>query len=158
DVIHAFYVPQFLFKRDVVPGKENSFDFNVNATDAGQTFRGQCAELCGTFHDSMQFTVKALSQADYQVWFQQQVDAAKNKPSPPPSGGPPPSGSPGASQGQGPTIDLTAKNIAFEPTKLAAPADTPFVIKFDNEDAGIPHDVVIHSGPDPNSDAIFDGE
>ena len=50
DVIHAFYVPQFLFKRDVVPGRVNTFEFKVNDTDAGQTFRGQCAELCGTGH------------------------------------------------------------------------------------------------------------
>ena len=30
DVIHAFYVPQFLFKRDVVPGRTHRFDFTVN--------------------------------------------------------------------------------------------------------------------------------
>ena len=30
DVIHAFYVPQFLFKRDVVPGRINLFDFKVD--------------------------------------------------------------------------------------------------------------------------------
>ena len=29
DVIHAFYVPRFLFKRDAVPGKENVFSFTV---------------------------------------------------------------------------------------------------------------------------------
>ena len=29
DVIHAFYVPQFLFKRDAIPGKLNVFDFRV---------------------------------------------------------------------------------------------------------------------------------
>ena len=29
DVIHAFYVPKFLFKRDVVPGSDNTFDFTV---------------------------------------------------------------------------------------------------------------------------------
>ena len=45
DVIHAFYVPKFLFKRDVVPGKLNTFDFTV---DEAGTYRGQCAELCGT--------------------------------------------------------------------------------------------------------------
>jgi plastocyanin len=60
--------------------------------------------------------------------------------------------------GQGPTLEVTAKNIAFTPTTLTAPANTPFVIKFDNEDAGIPHDVVIHSGPDTSSSAQFDGE
>ncbi len=48
DVIHAFYVPRFLFKKDVVPGpKENTFEFTVDPAEAGQTFRGQCAELCG---------------------------------------------------------------------------------------------------------------
>ena len=35
DVIHAFYVPQFLFKRDVVPGRVNTFDFNVADDQAG---------------------------------------------------------------------------------------------------------------------------
>src|ERR1019366_3853013 len=30
DVIHAFYVPKFLFKRDVVPGRENNFDFTID--------------------------------------------------------------------------------------------------------------------------------
>ena len=50
DVIHAFYVPQFLFKRDVVPGRTNVFEFTVGEQFAGQTFRGQCAELCGAGH------------------------------------------------------------------------------------------------------------
>ena len=63
DVIHAFYVPQFLFKRDVVPGRTNQFDFTVDAADAGQTFRGQCAELCGIGHSIMLFEVKALAPA-----------------------------------------------------------------------------------------------
>ena len=62
DVIHAFYVPQFLFKRDVVPGRNTSFDFTVDAADVGQTFRGQCAELCGVGHFTMLFEVKALSE------------------------------------------------------------------------------------------------
>ena len=68
DVIHAFYVPQFLFKRDVVPGRTNQFDFTVDAADAGQTFRGQCAELCGIGHSIMLFEVKALTPADFDTW------------------------------------------------------------------------------------------
>ena len=36
DVIHAFYVPQFLFKRDIVPGRTTAFDFTVDAADAGR--------------------------------------------------------------------------------------------------------------------------
>jgi len=67
DVIHAFYVPRFLFKRDVVPGQTNRFEFTVDEDEAGQVFRGQCAELCGTGHRQMLFNVIALSPADYET-------------------------------------------------------------------------------------------
>jgi cytochrome c oxidase subunit II len=65
DVVHSFYVPQFLFKRDAVPGRESSFDFTVE--DAG-TYRGQCAEFCGIYHSRMPFTVRAVSRAVYDAW------------------------------------------------------------------------------------------
>lgn len=152
DVIHAFYVPQFLFKRDVVPGRENAFEFTVDPADAGQTFRGQCAELCGTFHGAMQFTVKALTPTDYQSWLQQQITAAGAPPAPPGSpgaGGPPP----GAI-----TVELGAHNIAFQQTALTAKAGAPFVIRFTNSDAGVPHNVVVHGGPNASDPAVFDGE
>ncbi len=173
DVIHAFYVPQFLFKRDVVPGKINVFDFNVDPSDVNQTFRGQCAELCGTYHDSMQFSVKALSLDDYKAWLAKQIaDAAKNPPpapsaAPPASGAPAPSGaapaSPGPSAGGGgggseAIVELEAKDIAFKQTTLTAAANAPFEIKFSNDDAGVPHNVVVHSGPDTSSAPAFDGE
>jgi cytochrome c oxidase subunit 2 len=167
DVIHAFYVPQFLFKRDVVPGKENEFEFSVDPSFAGGTFRGQCAELCGTFHDAMQFTVKAMTPADYTAWFKQQQDQGQATPPPPPqgspgaSGGPPPSGpiaSPGTGGPNGPEVDVTAANIAFEPTSLTAKAGAPFILKFTNNDAGVPHNVVIHAGPNTSDPAAFTGE
>lgn len=82
DVIHAFYVPRFLFKRDAVPGKENVFSFTVE--EAG-TYRGQCAELCGAFHGSMIFDVHALPKADYDAWLAAQVEKAAATPTPPPS-------------------------------------------------------------------------
>ena len=85
DVIHAFYVPQFLFKRDVVPGRTNQFDFKVNDSDVGQTFRGQCAELCGTGHSIMLFEVKALSAADFDAWLVEKSKPAASAP-PAPSG------------------------------------------------------------------------
>src|SRR4029079_9146358 len=73
DVIHAFYVPQFLFKRDVVPGRTNQFDFKVNDSDAGQTFRGQCAELCGVGHSIMLFDVHALTATEFDAWLAEKV-------------------------------------------------------------------------------------
>ena len=86
DVIHAFYVPQFLFKRDVVPGRTNQFDFMVNASDAGQTFRGQCAELCGVGHSIMLFDVHALTATEFDAWLAEKV---KSNPPPAPSGAAP---------------------------------------------------------------------
>ena len=83
DVIHAFYVPKFLFKRDVVPGRNNTFDFTVE--EAG-TYRGQCAELCGAFHGSMIFDVHAVPRADYDVWLAEQIAKANATPPPAPSG------------------------------------------------------------------------
>lgn len=64
DVIHSFWVPQFLRKLDVIPGKVNRFQ--VVPTEIG-TFQGKCAELCGAYHASMLFRVKVVSLADYKA-------------------------------------------------------------------------------------------
>ena len=92
DVIHAFYVPYFLFKRDVVPGKNNTFDFTID--DPG-TYRGQCAELCGSGHAAMLFDVNAVDKPTFDAWLQKHIDEANASPPPAPSGG---SGGSGASR------------------------------------------------------------
>jgi cytochrome c oxidase subunit 2 len=69
DVVHAFYVPQFLFKRDAVPGRESTFQFTID--DPG-IYRGQCAEYCGIYHSRMPFTVHAVSRVDYDAWVARQ--------------------------------------------------------------------------------------
>lgn len=63
DVIHSFWVPQFLFKLDVIPGRINTFE--VTPTEEG-TFAGKCAELCGVDHSRMLFNVKVVSQAEFE--------------------------------------------------------------------------------------------
>jgi cytochrome c oxidase subunit 2 len=150
DVIHAFYVPQFLFKRDVVPGRINVFEFTVNEEDAGQTFRGQCAELCGNGHRLMLFDVHAYAPADFDAWLEAKIAEASATPPPPPSGAP--SGPPA-----GPTLAVSAFNVAFEQTALQARADTPFRIDFDNRDPSIPHNVAIHEGG-PTGPEVWKGE
>jgi cytochrome c oxidase subunit 2 len=97
DVIHAFYVPQFLFKRDVVPGRVNKFDFNVDEDQAGQTFRGQCAELCGAGHSIMLFDVHAMTAADFDAWLANKIAEAAATPTPAASGSPAASADPSAS-------------------------------------------------------------
>jgi cytochrome c oxidase subunit 2 len=69
DVIHSFWVPEFLFKLDVIPGNENGrnnvFQVTVNRTGA---YVGRCAELCGTYHAYMNFEVRAVSGADFDAY------------------------------------------------------------------------------------------
>ena len=141
DVIHAFYVPKFLFKRDVVPGRNNTFDFTVEEPG---TYRGQCAELCGAFHAAMLFDVHAVSRADYDVWLADQIAKANATPPPAPSG-----------EEAGPVVQLTAQNIAFTERTLDAPADKPFTIHFSNNDNAVPHNVEIK---DANGGVSFQGD
>src|SRR5512145_2582184 len=62
DVIHSFWVPGFLFKMDVIPGRDNSFSFTP--TREGE-YAGKCAELCGTYHSRMLFNVEVVSRSEY---------------------------------------------------------------------------------------------
>ena len=62
DVIHSFWVPAFLYKMDMIPGKTNYFQ--VTPQQEG-LYRGKCAELCGEEHSSMLFNVKVVSRDEY---------------------------------------------------------------------------------------------
>jgi cytochrome c oxidase subunit II len=62
DVIHSFWVPAFLQKLDMIPGRVNKFQ--VVPTEVGE-FKGKCAELCGAYHSQMLFNVKVVDQAAY---------------------------------------------------------------------------------------------
>ena len=62
DVIHSFWVPAFLQKRDMIPGKTNYIRFTP--TKEG-TYDGKCAELCGEYHSEMLFRVKVVSEAEF---------------------------------------------------------------------------------------------
>ncbi len=84
DVIHSFWVPDFLFKRDVFPFPEqnqtdNSFQNTIEQTGA---FVGRCAELCGTYHSAMNFEVRAVPQDVYDTYLnlRQQVNPATGAP------------------------------------------------------------------------------
>ncbi|MQA09441.1 MAG: cytochrome C oxidase subunit II [Pseudonocardiaceae bacterium] len=67
DVIHSFWVPEFNFKRDVMPfpeknNQDNAFQNRIDQTGA---FVGRCAELCGTYHSAMNFEVRAMRPAQF---------------------------------------------------------------------------------------------
>lgn len=66
DVIHSFWVPEFLFKLDLLPGDNfgEDNDFEVTIREEG-AYVGRCAELCGTYHAQMNFEVRAVSAEQY---------------------------------------------------------------------------------------------
>jgi cytochrome c oxidase subunit 2 len=68
DVNHSFWVLDFLYKKDMIAGQTNYWDFTP--TRIG-TYEGKCAELCGEYHSRMLFTVDVVSQADYTAYIQQ---------------------------------------------------------------------------------------
>jgi len=76
DVIHAFWVPQFRLKQDVIPGQQTILTFT--ATKPG-TYPVVCAELCGPYHGGMRSSVVVHEPGDYAQWLE------KNTPITPPS-------------------------------------------------------------------------
>jgi cytochrome c oxidase subunit 2 len=65
DVIHAFFVPDFLFKRDAIPGQLNQFDITIPRPGR---FLGECAEFCGLNHADMVFYVRAVPRDEFDRW------------------------------------------------------------------------------------------
>ncbi|MFM1798845.1 MAG: hypothetical protein RLZZ117_1123 [Cyanobacteriota bacterium] len=76
DVIHAFWVPQFRLKQDVIPGQQTILTFT--ATRPG-TYPIVCAELCGPYHGGMRSSVVVHDPSDFEAWL------LKNSPVPAPA-------------------------------------------------------------------------
>ncbi|OBF87173.1 cytochrome C oxidase subunit II [Mycobacterium sp. 852002-51163_SCH5372311] len=77
DVIHAFWVPEFLFKRDVMPNPEanNSINrFQIERITKPGAYVGHCAEMCGTYHSMMNFEVRAVTPAKFKEYLQKRMD------------------------------------------------------------------------------------
>jgi cytochrome c oxidase subunit 2 len=71
DVIHSFWVPDFLFKRDVIPYGTTSTvrdnQFEIKPTHTG-SYVGRCAELCGAYHSQMNFEVRVVSEQTFESY------------------------------------------------------------------------------------------
>ncbi len=140
DVVHSFYVPHFLIKRDMFPpgseGAGNELEFTIEEPG---TYTGQCAEFCGDLHARMTFTVEAMPRAEYDEWLRR----ARAGETPAPSG-----------SEQGPTLEISADQIAFDTNELSAAADEGFQIHFTNLE-GVIHNVSIY---DAEGAEVFIGE
>ena len=65
DVLHAFWVPELAVKKDAIPGYVTETWVSL---DREGVFRGQCAELCGTWHSRMPIVVEVVSPERFEVW------------------------------------------------------------------------------------------
>ena len=65
DVIHSFWVVEYLYKKDMIPGQTNYMSFTPTETG---TFMGKCAELCGQDHSMMLFELKVVEQDEYDAY------------------------------------------------------------------------------------------
>ena len=131
NVIHSFWVPETLFKRDVVPGKANGFDMTFNAPGI---YKGQCAELCGTEHALMTFSVKAVGRTEFDKWFNEFV---------PPR--------PECKETGKATSEVTINSVPgaseFVEQCVYVKAGAPAKIEFVNG-GGLPHNVAVVKGSD----------
>jgi cytochrome c oxidase subunit 2 len=65
DVNHAFYIPAFRIKKDIIPGKGNTSWFTATEVGSHPIF---CAEYCGLNHSYMYTEVVVLSLNDFLRW------------------------------------------------------------------------------------------
>jgi cytochrome c oxidase subunit 2 len=77
DVVHAFWIPEFLFKRDVIPAHPNHFTVTVDKDKLG-TYYLHCSELCGLYHSRMLATVKVVSPQEFQAYMTAQKAAQQS--------------------------------------------------------------------------------
>ena len=70
DVVHSFWIPDMLFKRDAIPGRVSEFD--LTPSKAG-TYIGRCGEFCGLDHAHMTFAVRVVSPDEYQRWLRYEM-------------------------------------------------------------------------------------
>jgi heme/copper-type cytochrome/quinol oxidase subunit 2 len=137
DVIHSFYVREFLFKRDAFPDHTNTFDLTI--TEAGD-YGGQCTEYCGLAHQAMRFTIRAVDRPEYERWLaQSKKEAASGCPDDPNP------------------RSIAAKDIAFNKDCLAGPVNREFEITFENQEP-VPHNVAFFRGENASAPRILPQE
>ncbi len=75
DVNHAFFVPAFRVKKDVLPGRTNKAWFEA----AEGSYDLACAEYCGLNHSQMYTRVVALPEEKFDKWLQAKTKSSAAK-------------------------------------------------------------------------------
>lgn len=74
DVIHAFWVPEFRLKQDIIPGRQTQLRFTPRKEG---DYKLICAELCGPYHGAMNTTVVVQTPQEFDNWIKEQQVASK---------------------------------------------------------------------------------
>src|SRR5438270_11634089 len=135
DVLHSFWVPRLGGQVYAIPGQMNHGW--IEASQPGQYF-GQCNELCGVYHSSMQLEVDAVTPQQYQAFLSG---------APPPGGGPAPAekvtGVPAGSN------VAETDDLKFQPSSASIKVGD--VVQWTNTGNSI-HDITFDNGAVPTSD------
>lgn len=75
DVNHAFYIPAFRVKKDIIPGKQNTTWFTANEEGSHPIF---CAEYCGMNHSYMYTEVVVMQENKFLSWLNSNVAQINN--------------------------------------------------------------------------------
>jgi cytochrome c oxidase subunit 2 len=81
DVIHSFWIPDFLFKRDAFPNPEANHSehiWQVEKISETGAFVGRCAELCGTYHSMMNFEIRVVQPEEFRTYLQARIAGKTN--------------------------------------------------------------------------------
>lgn len=65
DVVHGFWIPEFMIQIQNLPGVTNHLEFTANKLG---DFPGRCNILCGRNHSQMLFTVRVVTPAEYETY------------------------------------------------------------------------------------------
>jgi len=129
DVMHGFYMPQFNFSKNAVPGVTNMFSFTP---DRLGRFPGRCTQLCGVGHYQMAFVLKVVTASDFARWIRLERAEARSAHCGPEAN----------------SLTLTAKSVTWSLDCIRVHDDEPVTITFKNDDAGVQHNFSLYSAPD----------
>jgi cytochrome c oxidase subunit II len=135
DVVHSVWVPAFRMRWDAVPGLKTYMSMTPTETgnyEGDSGFRLQCSQLCGGEHARMMIPVRVVEEAEFLAW------AKENAP-----------GGPGTPIDGAQELTIAAANPAgtnnfvFSTDTLSATAGQGIKITFDNNDAGVLHNIAV---------------
>ncbi|HYY08008.1 MAG TPA: cupredoxin domain-containing protein [Actinomycetota bacterium] len=130
DVMHEFFVSNFFFMRNALPGHPNTFTWTPNTLG---TFQGQCAEFCGLGHYQMRFVVRVVSETDFLAWVKQERQSILQITCP-------------LATSNG--LQITAHDISWNTNCFHVQPGQTIPITVQNLDAGINHNFAIWDGID----------